>query len=475
MFNIRHYRTRQDVQQEQECPEYYESPIYNHIYDSTPHKAPFIFEMDGYNFVPSSERIDCGKSNVLETMFLEGYSSKDYTHNTYSLAAMDIDIAPIKDIAREPFHPDTMWKWGEVHKFHIGIYKPTIWNRQIWYQNSKYAAIHFLHLSKDDPTKLAITENKMAGKLNRQIRMKPGRYLTRFFKDIFTEQERKQLINEFNAAHCEPQNVHFTSNSDDVEFVYENGPCSCMVMDRDDKYIRSTTHPCRVYATDDVCVAYTKKSPNRIQQRTVINKIRKEYTVIYGEGSLRTQLEAMGYEEGSIEGCRILYLEDEDTGHPLMPYIDGDLEAVYEGTKYFKLLTRGEFNTTQTNGFLEETVTCSCCDENIAMNNTYTVGYGGQSRVCSECFNDYYIECTDGYYYHEDDCIQVYRDIDRYFYDHYYKNGDMDTVASYDTVTGEYYTNNVYEALIEKREKQEDSKQEDSLDSVYDVVKIRIG
>lgn len=196
--------------------------------------------------------------------------------------------------------------------------------------SSKYTD-HYVHLSVDTPGMLAYTKDIESGIQDRQTRIKPGRYLTQFYADIFDTAQIAMYVSRCTAVQT---NLKLATTEEDVVAVYMFGPPSCM----DAKHFAEMpvqTHPAAVYAApSDLAVAYYGDlEAKQVSQRCIVWPKTKHYTRIYGTGPLENLLAVAGYSRGSIDGARVRKIA---CRHGLlMPYVDshhsvsGSPDAMY--------------------------------------------------------------------------------------------------------------------------------------------------
>ncbi len=193
--------------------------------------------------------------------------------------------------------------------------------------------------------------------------------------------------------------LKFTSTQEEVLDVYRRGPGSCM----------KDCDAVRVYATDDVAVAYLEDE-GKILARSVVCKnedIGLQYVRTYGLADvLQAILEREGYSGGSLEGCRLLCIEKGD-GY-VMPYLDGDLNEIDVGDEFVTVTQSGEFACDTTNGYvgLQE---CDECQERYAP-DTMPYSEYRDARMCESCFDEEHVYIDDTYYHIESDMIQQLED-----------------------------------------------------------------
>lgn len=182
--------------------------------------------------------------------------------------------------------------------------------------------------------------------------------------------------------------LKFTTTSDEVLDVYKRGPQSCM----------KGCDSVKVYATNDVAVAYIEDEDHKVLARTVVcinEDIGLHYVCCYGFSEpLEYLLEKNGYKKGDLEGCRILKLED-STGIKA-PYLDGCTGVNDEGD-YLKIESYGDFDATSTSGYLNS---CQCenCGDHMREDEEHYSEHLGQI-LCVCCYDKCHVH-VDGESYH---------------------------------------------------------------------------
>ena len=143
---------------------------------------------------------------------------------------------------------DPNWRARERGRLDYGAYTPVP-----WFDDGRLTmpTDHFTHISTDDPTQIAFTENEEKGRQDRQTRMRPGRYLERYFPDLDADTVRAYAT-EIGAP---AETFRVASTPAEIERVYEHGPRSCMSKSLD--AYASRVHPVTVYGEPgDLRLAY---------------------------------------------------------------------------------------------------------------------------------------------------------------------------------------------------------------------------
>jgi hypothetical protein len=234
---------------------------------------------------------------------------------------------------------------------------PLCWGNEYFWENDYHTwKYHFAHTCSDDPSLVAFFENDEKGARGILTKIKPGRYLTRYFAGTINEKQIKYFA-EWQTLGSMPPSIYdnyvlkFASNPDDIVRVYEHGPSSCMV-----RCFRSLEeHQARPYGAGDLAIAYLEGEPPPGQldkTRTVVARCltwpaQKAASRIYptahyweedgfesvedssaAQGALEKALRREGYkfltEGASFEGARLLKVRHPRSQYDdILPYVDG--------------------------------------------------------------------------------------------------------------------------------------------------------
>lgn len=324
---------------------------------------------------------------------------KEYAgHSMYWRVTAILDHWKIKEM---------YWKDRERQRFRQGDYTPTIWAREHeGFTHGELYKNHYVHVSLENPEMIAYTPDDKYGAADRQVAMKPGRYLKKYFPELGNDRI-EELVHWFVSGELpnplKDSKVEITNDPDKVQWVYENGPQSCM------SGSDWRLHPARVYATEDMGVAYAldPKNPERVLARAVVCLKNKTYGRIYptpenyqNDGwssanharlvmkKFSSMLEDADYTEDEGEDfhgmkLRKEKLEDRTSGqHYIMPYIDGDYGIeTEESWDYFRIATcdRDDSNAKNTGGSIR-------VNGSVRMVEAYECPSCGEE--CEECDED---------------------------------------------------------------------------------------
>lgn len=295
------------------------------------------------------------------------------------------------------FPADMDWRLREKLRFGDATHQPTPWHDAPWYQ-AKHED-HFCHLSKQQPGKVAFTENEAKGAADRQLIMSPGRYLNRYFSDVLDNCAIEGWCAKLSVQ-LKSDELKITQDADEIEDVYTlaraSGMSSCMSYSAGHFY--GHCHPVRVYAGPDTALAYIGTREDA-RARTIVWPERKVYTRIYGgeHGKLRVLLEEAGYSSGALDGARVRRIEDQNSGGFIVPYIDSGGDLADAGDCL--VIGRGSIESQNTSGVSGESWTCERCGEGTDEEcSSYIEDV--EERWCERCICNYATSCDhDGNYY----------------------------------------------------------------------------
>jgi hypothetical protein len=228
----------------------------------------------------------------------------DYEARVEKLKAEGVEFLPEHMTSRGSGYQDYLWEHPRLDRE----------AKRIGYYETKSAAIH-----------------------DRISWVKPTRYFARWF----TENQMWDFMAELGLATAD-MSLTFVNTREDIRYVYENGPESCM-SGRAANYC-GIVHPTEAYASPDLELAVLHYGDLRqadnddgegfdhIRARALCNKHTKEYVRIYGDTQrMKKALEEAGYKKNEycLGGCRLLKLfvqrseDDIDRQHIMTPYLDG--------------------------------------------------------------------------------------------------------------------------------------------------------
>lgn len=341
---------------------------------------------------------------------------------------------------------DTRWKSREQAKFDNGTYEYVPWEGSSWWEGCRTIhRHHFPHISRSEPGMIAYTESAEKGMDNKQTQIKPGRYLEKYFSEELTRWgiSVKRLVQEFEAEY-KPRTLHIAETADDIQWVYERGPSSCMSNAAHRKrqgwgypapgQWPLDTHACRVYAAGDLAVAYLTENDQPkgpIIARSLVWPKKKTHSRCYGhDAMMKKQLMIHGYRPDPPIGAKLLRMpvkgpHGEDLF--LVPYIDvgqqsgAGATAVKDMKDHLKIVLaeKGAYLANCTSGLCSTKLdanlrprahnieNCQNCGDHVDdlpdgnLWHVQTSGAGGDVRLwCLECIERDAYQCTwTGHYY----------------------------------------------------------------------------
>lgn len=298
---------------------------------------------------------------------------------------------------------------------------PVFWNGvAAWSMYSVMTRLHFVHLAKGDPAKIAYTESAEKGMCDRQTVTTVGRYLTKHFSDYLSETE----IATVAAIHAEKHgnvaaDLKFAKSPDAFERVYSMDATFSSCMQYESNHFKSDIHPCRVYGAGDLELAYLTMpgDPQRLNARALIWRKESKTLVgrVYGDGArLRQALANAGIVTTSdnstydrLDGARMLRIEGDEDDVFVLPYIDGSSNATDHGT-HLTIDSHGDIPGGNTNGLsdLPSRYRCEHCGDRMEEDESYYVASRNESW-CEHCTTHYANFCQRTEEYTTEDMVEV--------------------------------------------------------------------
>jgi hypothetical protein len=300
----------------------------------------------------------------------------------------------------------TDWRAREAGRFASGLYAPVPWAELDKYPD------HFAHLSIKTPGLIAYTADEERGQTDRQTKIRPGKYLSRFYPEFQPEQVKDYV----RLCASEYLELKLARTPDEIEEVYVHGPDSCM--GHDEREFESDFHPVRVYGDSDLAVAYLGSIEEReISARCICWPDKQIFYRGYGNEDLLAQvLTDHGYRAGSssdFNGARIRAVRDSG-GRYIMPFIDMCESVGLDDTKQWFILGQGPIGCRETDGrSCGGAYTCANCgDVDVDDEGDYCDTCGGNLWSCYNCGNNFF----------DDDCRYTAEASDRDYCSHCWEN-----------------------------------------------------
>ncbi len=338
----------------------------------------------------------------------------------------------------ESTEQDIAWIERERERIYSdGIALP-VWYGEAWFSdNWAIWQYHFPHVSKVDRTMLAYTESPEKGRRDIQTRVRPGRYLQRYFSGILTAKQiamyaQWQTTGTRECAYTSERDypLAFADTPDDIARVYVNGPQSCM---DGRNFNDADSHPCRVYGAGDLAIAYlTERNTDRVKARSLVWPARKVVGRVYptpycfsADGftseadsqdcanALWNRLAALGYRQDNgtdFDGANLAKINGRHVYW--MPYLDHSYGVNDKGENWSMARYDADYCCDRTDGTLTEREeeeeereydwTCDHCgdgyfDDDESASEVYTRYRNGNARVmeywCDSCCNNHTWYC----------------------------------------------------------------------------------
>ncbi len=291
------------------------------------------------------------------------------------------------------------WYKREQERFDTGTYVAVSWADQDWSR----ALFHYAHLSLDTPGLIAYTPDDERGINDRQLRVRPGKYLQEFASHMSHDEIEAHTVKvrEFTGE------LKLARSTEDVIAVYKHGPRSCMGQHAASDFQTDGVHPVAVYGDSDVAVAYLGDlDDGRVSARCVVWPERKVYTRVYGDTAITAILKANGYEHGDLNGAHVRAIPVSGSGSTwVMPYVDGANHGrlVTKGSRRWILFDEGgpfDCSNSDLHGVCgddpdqededEDTSICSNCENEIPYGTDLCDRCELIHYYCPDCETDFY-------------------------------------------------------------------------------------
>lgn len=319
---------------------------------------------------------------------------------------------------------DKEWREREAHRFERFNYQALPWDLEP-------IADHFAHVSVSDGAMVAFTENANKGERDVQTKMKPGRYLTKFYPHLSGDEVRELATRVDRAIE-----VKFATTREAWVEVYCNGPHSCMAYPLNDEHWNvQDTHPVEVYCAGDLELAYLAscelgQDGFRASSRAIVWPAKKVYKRIYGDRErMQAALEALGYSEGVLQGARMLKIMEGEAF--VVPYLDCGHRAREEG----------DFLIIDNQGEVDCEVTCGLAEDNLVYCDYYEERRQGplvyirdrEENWCQDAANEHAFYCQGNGDHYSYDTTEIEIDGETYSEDY------VDTYGFYCERTHQHY------------------------------------
>jgi hypothetical protein len=293
------------------------------------------------------------------------------------------------------------------HQLHPAVYDMMtehMYRAQDWQQ----LLLEWPHKSITDPNRLAYTRDERSAMHGGDSDIKAqvttiGKYLTRHFPDA-----PSNLIRDIAAKYTYGGSTEITKDLDRMVYAVINGPRSCMSPSFDIECAdRKQRHPYAVYDPSlGWGMAVRTDTDGMVLGRCLVHesdegkgfvrsyKRERDYSSSSGtDESIEAYLQSLGYAKwrGWPDHAYVMRYPLRREGF-LMPYIDGGNQHVDEDADKdaFRISDYSGWEATNTNGIINGyTCTCDDCGEGMDEDDSYSIGYHGDSRVGPCCIDEY--------------------------------------------------------------------------------------
>ncbi len=298
----------------------------------------------------------------------------------------------------------TYWLLREAYRIKSGEYKVPFFAarmRKIPGDPAMKYWYHFPHQSLTDQSMIAFTPSHEYGLRDRQVIMKVGKYLTKYYADVLSEEEIRDIANMGKDLDIQ------WAEGDSITGVYLNGPTSCMAYPVGEfAPDLGGIHPTQAYTykyedgTYEFALAYLRRKDQSISARCMCSNKHKVFTRHYGDDGpiLETKLVDAGYkkvDDMSTFGLRLRKLYT-PSGRVIMPYLDGEGKGIKEHGEYWEWNTVDSDHTANESeaviGWDEDgneddnSSYCQCCD-NRTHNDDLSYSDYHEEDYCDYCLD----------------------------------------------------------------------------------------
>lgn len=352
----------------------------------TPNRSP------RYVFVTGKEASEWIKN--------EAYYNSKVDYRVFPLTIDDLwyNGAPLADYLK------TLDTWEDREKETYGDKSKLCWHDEPWFSTVHTELKHYLEVTDEGFVRyyMNLSDSRRNIKCGSTT---IGRYLNTFADQYKIDSAEIARLSIRHSETFEKENykLHFTTDPDQIEEVYVNGPSSCMSIpmwhedidpDDDDGYFEDIPeHPTRVYGNSpDLALAYLTNKQGEYSARTLVWPDKKIYGRVYGdEDRITTRLKEQGYTQNHLEGARIKKVpvphpEGREKPAYLGPYVD---YCPYVHEKGEFLIISKTFNpktsvaAQMTGGILYSHRYCPECDANSQFDGVNAREVN--ETYCSDC------------------------------------------------------------------------------------------
>lgn len=309
----------------------------------------------------------------------------------------------VKQVIENKWSKDIPWRAREHYLLKNKLKTPPPWSIKL-----PPVPDHFAHLSEKEPGMVSFTPDDEKGKAGRHTRMKPGRYLTKFYPDLAPE-----LVEKWQARVANIGQIQWAITADEIEEAYlsfaSTGVKSCMTKPLS-AYPTGHCHPVRAYGDSDLALAYLHGTTGKVSARCLVWREKKWYGRIYGDSKkMEVALGREGYTPNRFHGARIKMIRSEIPGYEhclVVPYVDNHTIWVDDEKKQVVLTVdhppQGiKLYATSQHGYIvynpgpdpRKRQTCHVCGDTGEDLYRFVHNDGSVGRICDDC-REQYNECA---------------------------------------------------------------------------------
>lgn len=324
--------------------------------------------------------------------------------------------------------------------------------------NWQQLLLEWPHVSEADSQRLAYTRDERAGRGDKQTVTSVAKYLRSRFSTLPDHAVRDL------AALVSTQGCFMVDDLEKMVYHKQRGPYSCMQWEN----VEPEDHPYNVYDPGHGWkMAVRQEGGETIGNCLVMDRDGRKYFVrsylkdvgrySHSDLVLEAWLTDQGFKKRSEwQGERMTFISYRGSdGGFFAPYIDGDCKTVEvrhrDGSDYLLITDNGEYTCDNTDGTAEYTnnVECNDCGARMSEDEGYTVGYHGDTTVCSCCHDGYRTvigRAGDEYDVPDDDAVYV-ASRDQWYHSDYLdrndivclENGEYEDEGNAVCIDGEWY------------------------------------
>lgn len=239
--------------------------------------------------------------------------------------------------------------------------------RAIWYDRYNGYSLnnmkvpHFAIVSQSDPLFISYFPDEEKGMLGKRVKIAPGKYLKKYFSDVYTDREIEEYANLHKEKYSDVE-ILWANTPEEISNVYKmpnTGFTSCM--QKQDSYFSNTIkrNPTFVYGAGDLSLAYVVKD-GYLTTRALVWKDKKKVGRVYGDPFiLRAGLAKEGIDTRSnngqfdtFEGARLIkeFHDYDNKKYVIAPYIDGGIRWLKDDGEYLIIDKEGRYHAEWTDG-----------------------------------------------------------------------------------------------------------------------------